>query len=88
MLSKQRVKAQGMNIGGEYHFPFGSVKMVQAQNTSSMVVDGLPINMGEPAGIVTFDDMRIYYAGDTGEFGDMALFSDGGLKQLLRPRND
>lgn len=68
-------KTHGMNIGGKFDFPFGRVKMVHAQHSSGLEVDGEMIYMGEPAGfILQAEGKTIYHAGDTSNFGDMELF--------------
>lgn len=68
-------KTHGMNIGGKYDFPFGRIKMVHAQHSSGLEVDGQMVYMGEPAGFVLqAEGKTIYHAGDTSNFGDMALF--------------
>lgn len=73
--AKQGLNVHAMNIGGEYNFPFGPVKLAHAQHTSSITIEGLPVYMGEPVGFMfTIDGLRFYYAGDTSNFGDMALF--------------
>ena len=41
-----------MNIGGKHAFPFGVVKFVHAQHSSSYEVDGIVQYMGEPSGII------------------------------------
>lgn len=70
-------KTHGMNIGGKYDFPFGRVKMVHAQHSSGYEVNGQMIYMGEPAGfIIQAEGKTIYHAGDTSNFGDMALFGN------------
>jgi len=59
----------GMNIGGTVVRYGIKIKMVQAAHSSAT---------GSPAGfILTFEDGRcLYYAGDTGLFGDMTLFGE------------
>ena len=70
-------KTHGMNIGGKYDFPFGRVKMVHAQHSSGYEKDGEMIYMGDPAGfILQVEGKTIYHAGDTSNFGDMALFGE------------
>ncbi|MDT2736336.1 metal-dependent hydrolase [Enterococcus pseudoavium] len=70
-------KTHGMNIGGKFDFPFGRVKMVPAQHSSGYEVDGQMIYMGEPAGfILQAEGKTLYHAGDTAEFGDMALLGE------------
>ncbi len=60
-----------MNIGGEWTFNFGKIKMVTALHTSSFP-DGT--YAGNPVGFL-FDtnDKKFYYAGDTGLTLDMKL---------------
>lgn len=70
-------KTHGMNIGGKFDFPFGRVKMVPAQHSSGYEIDGQMIYMGEPAGfILQAEGKTLYHAGDTAEFGDMALLGE------------
>lgn len=70
-------KTHGMNIGGKFDFPFGRVKMVPAQHSSGYEADGQMIYMGEPAGfILQAEGKTLYHAGDTAEFGDMALLGE------------
>ena len=71
------VKGHGMNIGGKYTFPFGTVKFVPAQHSSSYEVDGILQYMGEPSGIVIqAEGKTIYHAGDTADFSDLALLKE------------
>lgn len=64
-----------MGIGGQWKFPFGTVKLMHAQHSSSIVKDGIPIYLGEPVGfLIQADDKTIYFSGDTSNFGDMAIF--------------
>ncbi|MGM0138652.1 hypothetical protein IGI65_001095 [Enterococcus sp. DIV0755b] len=70
-------KTHGMNIGGKFDFPFGRIKMVHAQHSSGYEVDGQMLYLGEPAGfILQAEGKTIYLAGDTSNFGDMALFGE------------
>lgn len=60
-----------LNTGGGHHFDFGWVKMTPALHSS-----GLPDGSygGDPAGyVLTVDGKKIYFAGDTALFSDMAL---------------
>lgn len=67
----------GMNIGGKFDFPFGRVKMVHAQHSSGYEVEGQMVYLGEAAGfILQAEGKTIYHAGDTSNFGDMALFGE------------
>lgn len=70
-------KTHGMNIGGKFDFPFGQVKMVHAQHSAGYEVDGQMLYLGEPAGfIIQAEGKTISHAGDTSNFGDMALFGE------------
>lgn len=65
-----------MNLGGAYHFEFGSVKFVNAVHSSSMP-DG--IYGGNPGGfVVTPERSRssFYYSGDTALTYDMKLIGE------------
>jgi L-ascorbate metabolism protein UlaG (beta-lactamase superfamily) len=75
-------KVTGMNPGGTLQ-AFGlSITMVQAFHSSSVEEDGLPIYGGVASGyVIRFESgATIYFAGDTGLFGDMRL-----IGELYRP---
>lgn len=58
-------KAHAMHVGGTFPFPFGHVRLTPAFHGSG-------IAGGHACGfIVDFYGARIYFAGDTGLFGDM-----------------
>ncbi|MDT3705174.1 MAG: metal-dependent hydrolase [Thermincola sp.] len=66
------VKAHGMYIGGKHSFGNFTVKLTLALHGSSMGTQYL----GNPCGFLIFAGGKtIYYSGDTGLFGDMALIS-------------
>lgn len=66
-----------MNIGGEVKTDFGYVRMVMAIHSSSILGGESLLNGGFPAGfVVNFFGNTIYFAGDTGLFGDMKLIGD------------
>lgn len=68
---KGLTKNHPMNTGGEWKFPFATVKAVQAVHSSSMP-DGS--YGGVPLGFVMHDEKRcIYFAGDTALTMDMQL---------------
>lgn len=76
-FSKFGIKTHGMNIGGKFDFPFGTVKLVPALHSSSYEYEGVPYYLGEPAGIILqADGKTIYHAGDTAEFSDMDLIGE------------
>lgn len=71
---KLGLKTHPMNIGGKWHFDFGTVTMTQAVHSSSFP-DG---TYGGNAGgfVVESADHVFYYAGDTALFTDMQLIGD------------
>lgn len=87
-LSAKGVKrTHGQHIGGGFHHPFGYLKLTQALHGSALP-DGS--YGGNPAGflLTTLDGKKIYLAGDTGLFGDMALIGDEGLDLAVLPIGD
>lgn len=79
----QGAQAIGMNIGGPSRFEFGTVQFTPAFHSSSH--DGH--YLGEPCGVVltTLENRKIYHAGDTALFGDMALIGKLGLDIAFLP---
>ena len=74
------------HLGGGFNHPFGHVKMTTALHGS-----GLPDGSygGMPAGfLLTIGDKRIYIAGDTALFSDMALITRGGIDLAILPVGD
>lgn len=65
-------KTHAMYIGGKYNFGEFTVKLTLALHGSSI---GNPIEyLGQPCGFLIFSEGKtVYYSGDTGLFGDMAL---------------
>jgi L-ascorbate metabolism protein UlaG (beta-lactamase superfamily) len=62
------------NIGGEFVFPFGRVKMFQAVHSSSY---GDLHSLGMASSfLVTLGDWNLFHAGDTALFGDLALIGE------------
>ncbi|MFN2439037.1 MAG: metal-dependent hydrolase, partial [Chitinophagaceae bacterium] len=76
-IAKQGVeKTHGMNQGGKWRFDFGEVKCVNAIHSSSMP-DGS--NGGNPLGfILTSEEKKFYYSGDTALTMDMQLIPKWG----------
>ena len=73
--SKGTVPGHAMDLGGQWSFDFGTVKTTHAQHGSSLTLEGLPVYMGEACGfLIMADDQIVYIAGDTSNYGDMALF--------------
>ncbi len=83
---KQGLSAHGQSIGGGHDFPFGYVKLTQAEHGSAMP-DGS--YGGQPAGfLLTSGGQKVYLAGDTGLFGDMQLIGDEGITLAVLPIGD
>jgi L-ascorbate metabolism protein UlaG (beta-lactamase superfamily) len=79
-------KTEGQHIGGGHQYPFGYVKLTQALH-GSMLPDGS--NGGNPCGfLITADKKKLYFACDTGLFGDMKLIGEEGLDLAVLPIGD
>ncbi len=79
LIGKYDIRNHPMQIGGSYEFPFGRVKMVYAQHSSSLTdpETGFVHYTGNPCGyILTLDGTTVYHAGDTALFSDMKLYGD------------
>lgn len=79
-LTDSGVEIVGMNKGGTVSAAGLSVTMVHADHSAgdwSAAGDG-PLYLGEPVGFVISleDGRRVYFAGDTDVFGDMALIRE------------
>ncbi len=70
--------AVGFNKGGSHTAEGIKVTLVDAHHSSSVEGDNGPVYTGEPAGLViTLENgYKIYFAGDTCVFGDMALIGE------------
>ena len=86
-LRKQDVEAHGQHLGGGHEFPFGYLKLTLALHGSALP-DGS--DGGNPCGflITTPGEEKIYLAGDTGLFGDMALIGEEGVDLAVIPIGD
>jgi L-ascorbate metabolism protein UlaG (beta-lactamase superfamily) len=86
-FGKQGVTTHAQHLGGGYTYPFGYLKLTLALHGS-----GLPdgSNGGNPAGflLTTPDDKKLYFACDTGLFGDMRLIGEEGIDLALLPIGD
>lgn len=71
-------KTSGMNKGGQQSVSGVAFRMVHADHSSGAAADGGVVYAGEPCGyVMTFEDgFRIYHAGDTNVFADMALVAE------------
>lgn len=86
-LRKQEIKVHAQHIGGGFHYPFGYLKLTNALHGSELP-DGS--NGGNPCGflLTTLDDKKLYFAGDTGLFGDMQLIGEEGIDFAALPIGD
>ena len=86
-LETRGVKTHAQHIGGGFHYPFGYLKLTQALHGSALP-DGS--DGGNPAGflLTTLSGEKVYMAGDTGLFGDMALIGDEGVFLAVIPIGD
>ncbi len=77
LLAKGVPNVTGMNIGGTYHTKGVNITMVPALHSSSIQEGQELIYAGQAAGFVIGleDGYKVYHAGDTALFGDMAIIS-------------
>ncbi len=68
------------NHGGKIDFDDFTLAFVPAWHSSSSMVDGVPVYLGNPAGIILAskveDGKTLYHMGDTDIFSDMALINE------------
>jgi len=83
----QGVKIHPQHIGGGFMHPFGYLKLTLALHGSALP-DGS--YGGNPSGflLTTLQEARIYFACDTGLFGDMRLIGDEGIDLAVLPIGD
>lgn len=86
-LAKKGVKTHSQHLGGGYQHPFGYLKLTLAIHGSALP-DGA--YGGNPAGflLTTHEGKRLYFACDTGLFGDMRLLGEEGLDLAVLPIGD
>ncbi len=86
-FQNQGIEAHGQHLGGGHEFPFGYVKLTLALHGSALP-DGS--DGGNPCGflVTTRGGQKVYLAGDTGLFGDMALIGEEGLDLAVIPIGD
>lgn len=86
-LEKKGLKTHAQHLGGGFEHPFGYLKLTKAIHGSALP-DGS--YGGNPAGflITTPDNKKIYFAGDTGLFGDMELIGNEGIDLAILPIGD
>jgi L-ascorbate metabolism protein UlaG (beta-lactamase superfamily) len=81
------VKTHAQHLGGGFQHSFGYVKLTNALHGSKLPDGSCG---GNPAGflITTKAKKRLYFAGDTGLFGDMRLIGEEGLDFAALPIGD
>lgn len=86
-FEQKGLQTHPQHIGGGYKYPFGYLKLTNALHGSEMP-DGS--YGGNPAGflLTTLDGKKIYFAQDTGLFGDMRLIGEEGIDLALLPIGD
>ncbi|MCE5239536.1 metal-dependent hydrolase [bacterium] len=78
-----------LHIGGGRTFDFGSVRLTQATHGSAVIGEKLNEYTGPAVGfLVDMGGAKVYFAGDTGLFGDMALIGEEGLDVAILPIGD
>lgn len=87
LIAQGLEKVHQQHIGGGCRYPFGYLKLTLALHGSALP-DGS--YGGMPAGflLTTPDGKKIYLAGDTGLFGDMALIGEEGVDLAVLPIGD
>lgn len=83
-LEKQSVKTKPLQVGGSWRFPFGHLRMTFALHSSSLP-DGSCGGLAGGFVLTTLENEKLYLAGDTGLFGDMALIGEDGLDLAFLP---
>ena len=81
-------RTHSQHIGGGFHHPFGYLKLTLALHGSHIEIDNS--DGGNPVGflLTTLDGKKIYFAGDTGLFGDMKLIGEEGIDVAVIPIGD
>jgi L-ascorbate metabolism protein UlaG (beta-lactamase superfamily) len=86
-LDKQGLETCAQHLGGGHTYPFGYLKLTMALHGSALP-DGS--YGGNPAGflLTTNDGKKLYFACDTGLFGDMRLIGEEGIDLAALPIGD
>lgn len=86
-FERQGVQVHPQHLGGGFTHPFGYLKLTLALHGSALP-DGS--NGGNPAGflLTTLKEKRLYFACDTGLFGDMRLIGEEGIDLAVLPIGD
>lgn len=85
-MQNKGIKTHAQNTGGGFNHPFGHIKFVKADHSSSFP-DGT--YGGQACGFVlSAQGKRLYFAGDTALFSDMKLIGDLGIDLAFLPIGD
>jgi L-ascorbate metabolism protein UlaG (beta-lactamase superfamily) len=86
-FEEKGIQTHAQHIGGGFQHPFGYLKLTQAFH-GSLLPDGS--DGGNPAGflLITNKAQKIYFACDTGLFGDMRLIGEEGIDLAVLPIGD
>jgi len=86
-LQKKGIQTSAQHLGGGRRYPFGYLKMTFALHGSPLPDDSYG---GNPGGFLlrSNDGKKLYFAGDTGLFGDMRLIGEKGLDFAAIPIGD
>lgn len=78
LATKGLEKFDPMNTGGTTDLCGFTVSFVRADHSSGDVVDGVPVYLGNPNGVIVAarGEPTVYHLGDTDIFSDMALISE------------
>lgn len=78
LVNKGLEKFNPMNHGGTTDLGGFTVSMVRADHSSGEIVDGVPVYLGNPSGMVVAapGEPTVYHLGDTDIFSDMGLIAD------------
>lgn len=86
-LAKKKLNVHPQQIGGGFHHPFGYVKLTPALHGSKLP-DGSYGGLAAGFLITTIDKKKVYLAGDTGLFSEMALIGEEGVDLAVLPIGD
>lgn len=85
-VAARNLKGHPMNPGGSFVFPFGRLRFTPAWHSNSLPdgsYGGMPMGV-----ILEIEGKRIYHAGDTALFGDMALIGQRSIDVAIVPIGD
>jgi L-ascorbate metabolism protein UlaG (beta-lactamase superfamily) len=77
-----------MHVGGSRSFEWGEVKLTAAWHGSAVIGDTIEYTGLAVGFVVTMAGVKVYFAGDTGLFGDMKLIGDAGVDVAILPIGD